>query len=214
MNRLKLKAGIFAICIGLVVGHLLGPLPPSVSAFSTQNLQSNLIWTNIKELSTVIGGLVAVFTYFRNSNSRREDVALQKFSNTIAAENYFHHEFALTIDKSIAQYETLLVHNGYFITENEIIKNAAVQQTVQSINFSQYFKTLNRLAAYPYYHEVNDKQLYSSIADDIQKLTDIKGFTIVQQMFSENHTMNNYQTMIADALHYLELVNERRARHD
>lgn len=84
----------------------------------------------------------------------------------------------------------MLANNGYFITENEILKTAAVQQTVKSINFSHYFKTSNQLAAYPYDHEVNEKQLYCSIVDDIQKLTGIKSFIIVQQMFSKNYTIN------------------------
>lgn len=56
--------------------------------------------------------------------------------------------------------------------------------------------------------------MYSSIADDIKKLTDLENFTIVQQTFTEKYTMNNYQTIISEALNYLNEVNKRRAQHD
>lgn len=94
------------------------------------------------------------------------------------------------------------------------LRAAIVRQTVKRINFAQYFKTLNRLAAYPYYNQVNEKQMYSSIADDIKKLTDLENFTIIQQTFTEKYTMNNYQTIISEALNYLNEVHKRRAQHD
>lgn len=91
--------------------------------------------------------MIAVFTYFRNSSSRREDVALQKFNNTIEAEDYFHREFAISIDEAIAEYDSLLVYNSYDETTYASLRADIVRQIVKRINFARYFKTRNRLAA-------------------------------------------------------------------
>lgn len=103
MKKLRIRFWIVIISFSLIgfgLGSLITINPPN-NRLATNSLQNNIFWDNIKELGTVIGGLIAVFTYFRNSNSRREDVALQKFKNTIAAEDYFHREFALSIDKQL-----------------------------------------------------------------------------------------------------------------
>lgn len=42
-------------------------------------------WSTFKELVVLIGGLVAVITYFRNGVTRRQDITFRKFDKTIEA---------------------------------------------------------------------------------------------------------------------------------
>ena len=74
-------------------------------------------------------------------------------------------------------------------------------------------KGLNVLAAYTYYDTFNKLQFYSSTADEIGLLASIEGFDTIQLIFDETHRMNNYKTIMNDALQYLSDVDERRDKH-
>jgi hypothetical protein len=161
-----------------IVGYLIGAvrLPVPLRWLNTDDLQENVFWANIKEISVLIGGIVAVFTYFRNGRSRKRDIAYKKFDRTIEAETYFHNELSKQIQQLTAQYQNMLVRKQYYEQPNNMIKT-------------------------------------SILKDEIGLLASIEGFDTIQLIFDETHRMNNYKTIMNDALQYLSDVDERRDKH-
>lgn len=97
-----------------IIGYLIGTVRLLVTLrwLNTNDLQENVFWANIKEISVLIGGIVAVFTYFRNGRSRKQDIAYKKFDRTIEAETYFHNELSKQIQQLTAQYQNMLCANN------------------------------------------------------------------------------------------------------
>lgn len=97
-------------------------------------------------------------TYFRNGNTRRQDIAFRRFDKTIEAEQYFRDEISTTIWQTISRYHKELLARGYFEMQDDSLKLMVVRSTVAQVNFSNCFKQLNTLAAYSRY-EMNDYQI-------------------------------------------------------
>jgi hypothetical protein len=126
--------------------------------FKATNWRQPTFWSTFKELIVLIGGLVAVITYFRNGVTRRQDIAFRKFDKTIEATQYFRDEISPTIRQTVAMYHRELVVRGYFEMQDNSLKLMVVRSTVAQVNFSNCFKQLNTLAADSRY-EMNDYQI-------------------------------------------------------
>jgi hypothetical protein len=186
--------------IGLLFGVLLYVEPVK--------LIQRTVWSNLKELVVLTGGIVAVITYFRNGMTRRQDITFRKFDKTIEAEQYFRDEIAPTIQQTVLLYHKALVARGYFEMQDSSLKLMVVRSAVAQVNFSNCFKQLNTLAAYSRYKMVNTQQLYSNIADDVKYLSNISDFYSVQTIFNEQYKMNDYQIVIRESLAYLDQIKE------
>lgn len=107
----------------------------------------------------------------------------------------------------------MLRRKQYDTESNKAIKALILTDVALKVDFGACLKGVNVLAAYNYYDTFNKLQFYSSTADEIGLLASMEGFNTIQLIFDETHRMNNYKTIINEALQYLSDVDERRNKY-
>lgn len=75
-----------------------------VVALALGQLSKSYLWSNIKDVLLVVGYIVAVATYWRNSENRKKDIANKKFDTTIDAVRYFNNDVVKALRKSRKAY--------------------------------------------------------------------------------------------------------------
>lgn len=184
---------------------------PLFYAFITTNkLDSQSLWYNIRDVLLVIGYFIVVIAFVINVSNRRKDLKNKKFDTTVEAIRYFNEYVQPALKKSTKVYkdtfgdETTETDSSSTNEEKGAVYHATITAVFEDGEYSDSFVKLNLLSSYTFYKTINKKQFLSSAADEVHHFSSVLHFEDLEKELSNNYYMNNYKNFIVTVENYIE----------
>lgn len=203
-----LSVAIVNVVGGVVVQALvwIGPVFRSQSSAVGQWL---LLWNMVQGLLVVISGYLGVSAYLKEQRKTTRATEVELFDHTVKAVEYFDRNIVPELNKALSDFHKL--RDAYQPGKSKKpIQRYVLVTLIKQANFDNVLRRLNVLSGYVHYGMVNEPQLYSSISDELSRLTKDEYYPEILAVYQGLLLMNNYLDLLASVAVYTRETEARR----
>lgn len=192
---------------GIIVQALvwIGPVFRNQSSAVGQWL---LLWNLVQGFLVVASGYLGVSSYLKAQRKAARATEVELFDHTVKAIEYFDRNIVPELNKSLDDFHKLL-HAYQPGKSKKQIQRYIFVTLIKQANFDNVLRRLNVLSGYVYYGMVNETQLYSSISDELSRLTKDEHYPEILAVYRRLLLMNNYLELL-DAVDAYQRETEAR----